>query len=131
MDEKTLLEKYVEARKRLEALDAQIDEAKDNLEQAQKNLHESLAERQAKKTAVYDGIGSYAIGEPTLYASIDKEYEEELFKLLQTNERGDLIKPTVHHRSLATFIKEYIEEGKEVPSFVKLYYKPTGRLYVV
>jgi hypothetical protein len=64
-----------------------------------------------------------------LYASVDKEYEDELFEFVHSQKRDDLIKPQIHHRSLATFVKECMENGVETPEFIKTYYKPTGRFY--
>lgn len=127
--EKELLKKYVEARMLVDSLDEQLKKAKTILEDSINDLHEDLTERGACKTAVYEGLGSYSMGDPTLYASVDKENEKDLFSFLNSQGREDLIKPSVHHRSLATFIKESIDNGVEIPQFIKTYYKPTGRFY--
>lgn len=127
--EKELLQKYAVARELVDLLDSELKKAKAELEQAINNLHEDLIERGASKTAVYEGLGSYSMGDSTLYASVDKENEQDLFSFLNSQGRADLIKPAVHHRSLATFVKESMENGVQIPQFIKTYYKPTGRFY--
>lgn len=127
--EKQILEKYKQLRGEVDALDQQLKEKKANLEKTIEELHEYLAEKGATKTAVYEGIGSYAIGEPTMYCSVLKDDEDKLFGFLKENGREDLIKPSVHHRSLASFVKELLEDGKEKPEFIKSFYKLTGRFY--
>lgn len=127
--EKELLKRYAEARMLVDSLDDQLKKAKAVLEESINDLHEDLTERGACKTAVYDGLGSYSMGDPTLYASVDKENEQDLFMFVNSQNRADLIKPSIHHRSLATFIKESMENGVTIPQFIKTYYKPKGRFY--
>lgn len=127
--EKELLEKYAKARQEVDLFDAKLKAAKAELEDAVIKLHDDLSERGATKTAVYEGLGTYSMGEPTLYASCEKEKEEELFAFVRSKDRADLIKPSVHHRSLASFVNEVLESGETIPDFIKTYYKPTGRFY--
>lgn len=128
-DEKYLLQEYIWARTDVEKLEEELAQNKEKLDKAQSELHEYLIQQGASKTAKYDGLGSYAIKEPSLYASCLKENEEMLFDFVKSQDRTDLIKPQIHHRSLASFVKELKEEGKEIPEFIKVYYKLSGIYY--
>jgi hypothetical protein len=128
-DEKWLLQEYIWARTKVEELDAELIEAKAKLEKAQSELHDCLLERGASKTAVYDDLGSYSIKSPTIIASVKNEFQEQLFEYLKSQDRSDLIKPTVHWKTLSSFVGEVLEEGKSLPEFITVYRKPSGIFY--
>lgn len=54
--------------------------------------------------------------------------EEQLFKYLRSIGRDDLLKLTCHHRSLSSFAKEMLDEGKELPDFIEVWFKPVTML---
>lgn len=128
-NEKYLLQEYIWARTDVDRIEEELKAAKENLDRKQSELHECLIERGATKTAKYEDLGTYAIKEPNLYASCLKENEEALFEFVKSQDRTDLIKPQIHHRSLASFVKELKEDGKEVPDFINVYYKLSGTYY--
>lgn len=115
---------------------AKVSELTDTL----KNLKQDLAETEYKliealnaegkeSSARYEGVGFVSLSKPQLFASYLKENEENVFKFLQDSERSDLIKPTVHAKSLSSYVSELIESGKSVPSYINYYLKPTLKFY--
>ena len=128
-EEKLLLETYVTMRAEVEMLEEKLKFAKLELEGSIVKLHESLQAHGATKTAVYSNIGSYAMKEPSIIASVKNENQEELFEYLYKEGRGDLIKPTCHWKTLSSYAKEVLSDNRALPSFISIYYKPSGIFY--
>ena len=128
MNEKTLVEEY---RKTYDAL-AEAQEAKkaadSAFQQAKAKLIENLEARDATATAKYDGIGRVSLGRPDLFAQVDKANEDILFSYLKGIGRADLLKETVHWKTLSSFAGEMTQAGKNLPEFIKLSFKKVARL---
>lgn len=126
MTEKELVEKYISAKELFEKLEEEAKEAKKDFESIQIKLVEHLQLKSASKTAKYDGLGCISIMSPILGArSLN---EEKLFQYLKETDRQDLIKATVHHKTLSAFVKEQLETGQEIPDFIEYWFKPSTRL---
>lgn len=126
MTEKELVLEYKLAKDEVERLDEESKKAKDRFEKAQAKLVEELQTKGASKTAKYDGIGTITLMKPLVGAR--SENEDVLFEYLKKIGRDDLIKPTVHHKTLSSFVKEMLENGKEIPDFIEYWFKPSTRL---
>jgi hypothetical protein len=122
MTEKEALVEYRDARIIKEDLDIQFKEAQAVLDKKESQLVNLLLDKEARRTADYEGIGSVTLMEPKLHASYTKEYEPQVFEMVRDKE-PEIIKETIHWSSFSKFISGLIEEGKEVPKFVSYYFK--------
>lgn len=126
MTERELVLEYASAKDEVEKLEDNLKLAKDRFEKAQRLLVEELQSKSASQTAKYDGIGRITILKPLIGArSID---EEKLFGYLRQIGRDDLMKMTVHHKTLSSFVKELLDAGMEIPEFIEYWFKPSTRL---
>lgn len=129
MTEFDLLIEYKQARTEVEQLEETLKKAKDRYEKAKLKLVDDLQVRGASRTAKYDGIGSVALLKPIVNArSTD---EAKLFDYLKSVGRDDLIKPTVHFKTLGAFAKEQLEAGDaglKMPDFIEVWFTPSVRL---
>lgn len=126
MNEKDLVLEYKLAKDELERLDDETKKAKERFDKAQLKLVEELQSKGASQTAKYDGIGRITIMKPLVGAR--SENEDVLFDYLKQIGRDDLIRPTVHHKTLSSFVKEMLEGGQEIPDFIEYWFKPSTRL---
>ena len=126
MNEKELVLEYKLAKDEVERLSDESEKAKDRFDKAQAKLVEELQGKGASQTAKYDGIGRITILKPVVGAR--SENEDVLFDYLKQIGRDDLIKATVHHKTLSSFVKEMLETGKDIPDFIEYWFKPSTRL---
>lgn len=127
-DEKELVAKYRQTYDALDEADKLWDDASKAHNQAKTTLIEHLESKGATSSARYEGLGRVSLMDPQLFASVKKENEEELFSYLHEINRGDLIKNTIHWKTLTGFCKEMSEGGKPVPEYITLSYKKVARL---
>lgn len=126
LTERELVLEYKLAKDEVEKLEDSLKTAKDRFDKAQLALVEELQSKGASQTAKYDGVGRISILKPLVGArSLN---EEQLFDYLKQIGRDDLMKLTVHHKTLSSFVKERLEEGSEIPDFIEYWFKPSTRL---
>ncbi len=129
MTERELVLEYKLAKDDVERLEELSKTAKDRFDKAQLALVEELQMKGASQTAKYDGVGRISILKPLVGArSLD---EEKLFEFLKENGRDDLIKLTVHHKTLGSFVKEQLDAGDagiKLPDFIEYWFKLSTRL---
>lgn len=123
MTEKELVEKYVSHRRLVEKLEEELKQEKQYLESTTQELIESMTARDAMTTAKYDGIGSVSLSKPRVFASYDKAVEDVVFDFIESVERAEIIKPTIHPASLSSFVSEMLEQGKAIPECITYYIK--------
>lgn len=116
MTEQELVKNFRVAKETYEDLTEQVKAAKEKMEALRDELVEELMEKGATATAKYEGIGRVNLLKPILGAS--SKDPDKLFEYLKQVGREDLIKPYVHHKTLSTFVKELVDEGKDVPEFI-------------
>lgn len=126
MTERELVLEYKLAKDEVERLEDESKKAKNRFEIAQAKLVEELQSKGASKTAKYDGVGTITLMKPLVGAR--SENEDVLFDYLKQIGRDDLIKPTVHHKTLSSFVKEMLDAGMEIPDFIEYWFKPSTRL---
>jgi Asp-tRNA(Asn)/Glu-tRNA(Gln) amidotransferase A subunit family amidase len=126
--EATLLKRFRDAKVLKKRSEELFENAKKELANVEAELIDVLLAQDKTATATYEGIGSAQLGTPALYASCKVENREMLFDYLRTEKRDDLIKTNVNDKSLSSFVKELIENGKTPPPFVSYYLKPKLKL---
>ena len=129
LDERELVVQFKQAKERRDRLKEDLKNVQEEYDRAEDALIEFLESKSAVSTAKYEGLGCAQIQKPRLYASCGQEDMEKLFSFLKEKRREDLIKASVMPQSLSNFTKECIENGIEVPEFIKYYLKPSIRLY--
>ena len=107
--------KFSELKKEKDRLKDTLTKVQEDLDATEAKLMETL-EAQNLEQVRYDNIGLITIKKPRVTASIIDGQEDLLFENLEKLGRGDLIKRTVNRLSLASFFKELLDEGKEVPA---------------
>jgi len=127
--EMDLVYKYRYAKELLEKSENQYAESKKAVEEIESEIIELLQAEGKERTAKYEGVGFISLMSPRVYASCLKEKEDDLFSFLKQEGRDDMIRPTVNARTLSSFVKELMDEGKPVPECVNYYLKPAIRLY--
>lgn len=129
MSERALVSDYIEKRAIYEDLKEQTTQAYQAYQEAERNLAEAMLLEGKTRTAKYDDLGFVSLEKPSVYASCTKEMEPELFSWLIVNGMDSLIKQTVHHKSLSTLVKSFLDENKPIPEFIKYYEEPRVKLY--
>lgn len=126
--ERELVLAYKNAYDQLNEADEAYKKCDEAFNEAKVKLIEDMEARNATSTAKYEGIGRVSLLKPELFASVKKENQELLFDYLKSIGREDLIKPSVHHRSLSSFIGELTEKGEAPPEFITVGFKKVTRL---
>lgn len=126
MTERELVLEYSQAKEEVEATEETLKKAKDRFDKAQAKLVEELQTKGASQTAKYDGIGRITILQPLIGAR--SMNEDALFDYLKQIGRDDLMKVSVHHKTLSSFVKEMLDGGQEIPDFIEYWFKASTRL---
>jgi septal ring factor EnvC (AmiA/AmiB activator) len=129
MNEQALVEKFAQAKEKLDSLKEQCSLAQKEFDTVEANLVELLQTEEKEATARYERIGYCSLSKPRIYANCKEENRTDLFKYLRAHKRGDLIKPTVNPQSLSTYVGELLASAKQVPDFIGYYLKTGVRYY--
>jgi hypothetical protein len=128
--EMDLLAAYVSARAAKDDAARAKAVAEENLKSAEDALAEYMSDREIEATATYPGLGRVALIPPDVaFPSYDKEKEGEVFAFIRARGDEDIIKESVRHSSLKSFIKRILGEDNAVPEFFTYYLKPGLRWY--
>jgi len=125
LSERSLIEEVIEARQNRDIAKKAKAEAENDVLRAEAKLVEFMTEKGVKSTAKYEGLGMAILEKPELFARCNKPDQEALFGYLTEIGRGDMIKPSVHHKSLSSFVGEVLEQGGELPEFIQYGFKQT------
>ena len=110
-----LLDSVLKAREKVAELDQQLKDAKEERSKVESQLIE-LMELSEEKTFKTDG-GIVVMRKEQIYASFIKDKKDEAIKWIDEEcGRSDLIKPSVHPRSLTTLITNRLKDGENVPA---------------
>lgn len=129
MNERDLLVDFKKKREALEIATEAKTAAQKEFDAAEMRLIEHLTNIGAESTASYDGLGYAKMSKPQVYASCLKENEDKLKEKLKEMGRTDIIKETIHPRSLSSLVGELLADGKQPPDVVKYYLKTNVRVY--
>lgn len=127
-EEKELLVKLREVASRKEALEEQLKEVNKEFTRAYALLHQHLIDNGKESTSEYAGVGKVRLMPSETIASVKAGRLEELEQYLKQEDRLDLIKPSVHWKSLSSFVNELMLEGKRLPDCIEVYNKPKLRM---
>ena len=126
--ERELLESFKKLKEDYEQIEEIKSKAYHALEKAKRELAEYLEDSGKEKTAEYKDIGHATLLEPTPMGSYLKENEDRIYAWVRSIDREDVIRPTIHWRTLSSLIKECREHGIELPVQMDVYDKPNIRL---
>lgn len=127
--ERELVARLKVALETFDRTEAAHKKAKEELDSIKDAVCAMLEEQGKDRTASYTGVGFASSVKPRLYASCNAENQETLHNILRQEGRGDMVKETVHHSSLAAWVGERLEAGKPVPQIVAYGFKNNVRLY--
>lgn len=129
MSEIDLVIKLRDTKRQKEEIENALKLVKEELIKTESLLIEALNAEGKEASARYEGIGFVSLSKPQLFASYLKDNEETVFEFVRSQGREDLIKPTIHARSLSSYVGELIERGEKVPEYVNYYLKPQLKFY--
>jgi len=127
--ERELVVRLREERSRYEKLNTELKSCRAEIDGIEAKLIEMLTAQGKTATAKYEGLGFVGLEKPELYANCRKENEDTLFSYLAEIGRSDLVRSSVHPRTLSSFVKECLEQGKGLPEFISYYLKPSVKFY--
>jgi len=113
--EQELLSAVLDARKIVNEWDTKLHEAKEIKNKVETELIEYMDDRDLKsfKSAVFP---CNVTRKETLYVSISAENKEEAMRFIEEDcGRGDIIKRSVHNKTLSSFIGKRLKDAEAVP----------------
>ncbi len=122
MNETELLQAVLEARQKVAEYDGFLKDAKEVKQKAEGALIEYMDNRELKsfKSAT---LNCLAVRKETLYVSVEKERKVEAFKWIEEDcGRADMIKPSIHNRTLSSFISKLLIKGEKIPQELFTYF---------
>lgn len=117
-----LLQAVLESRQEVSEIDAKLSEAKEIKNAAEIALIEYMENNDLKsfKDAT---LNCSAITRETLYVSIDKDRRDEAYRWITDDMgRNDLVKPSIHNKTLSSFVGEMLKNGEKVPQELFKYF---------
>lgn len=125
MTETELLEAVLEARQKVAEIDALLSEEKAKKESAEAALIEYMDNRELKSFKS-STLNCNVIRRETLYVSIDKDKKDEAFRWIEEDMgRKDIIKPSIHNKTLSSFISDLLKKGERIPQdMFNYFFKP-------
>lgn len=112
LTERELVVALKEADDLLESLAVQVKDAKKKYEDAEGAILQHLEDSDKEATAEYEGVGKVQRKEPKLKASVNAENFDAFVEFLKTEDRLDIVKPTINAGTLNTFIGERLTMPK-------------------
>ena len=124
-NETELLQAVLEARQEVTRIDSLLKDAKKVKQMAEGSLIEYMDNRELKSFKSTT-LSCSAIRKETLYVSIDKEKKDEAFRWIEEDMgRKDMIKPSIHNKTLSSFVADLLKKGEPVPQeLFKYFFKP-------
>jgi hypothetical protein len=124
-NEQELLQAVLEARQKVSELDGFLADAKEVKKNAETELVEYMDNHDLKsfKSSV---LNCGVVRKETLYVSIEEDKKAEAMRWIEEDcGRGDMIKPTIHNKTLSSFISGRLKEALTIPQeLFSYYFKP-------
>ncbi len=121
--EKELFQDVIDARNECDRIEGQLKEAKARKEEVEGLLIERMDAKDLKSFRV-EGLGNI-IRKQMLYPSVEKSDQEALIAYVDEElGKNYAVKRTIHSATLRSIITEELSEGRSVPEFIRLYFKP-------
>jgi len=123
--EQELLQSVLEARQKVTEIDASLSEAKQVKEQAEATLIEYMDNRDLKSFKSMT-LKATVVRKESLYVSVDKDKKDEALQWISEDcGRPDMIKPSIHNKTLTSFIGDMLKKGEKIPQdMFKYFWKP-------
>jgi hypothetical protein len=123
--EQELLQDVLEARHKVNEIDDALTAAKEVKEKSEAILVEYMDNRELKSFKS-STLNCSVVRKETLYVSIDKDRKDEAMRWIEEDcGRGDMIKPSIHNKTLSSFIGERLKTGLTIPQeLFKYFFKP-------
>ena len=123
--ETELLSAVLDARKKAKEIEALLTEAKEVKQKAEGSLIEYMDNRELKSFKSTT-LNCSAIRKETLYVSIEKEKKDEALRWISEDcGRADMIKASIHNRTLSSFVSDLLKKGDPIPQeLFKYFFKP-------
>lgn len=102
------------------ALESELDIIKGNIHVLKTEKIPPLMEKYDILEVRIEGAGLLK-KKPIIYASYSKANEEVVFEWLRERGDGDLIKPTLNHRTFESYARELVEENEPMPDEIKVH----------
>lgn len=109
------------ARKEAELIKVKLAEANDRVNRAESMLKEHMLKKELKSIRI-NGIGLVTLKAPKLTVQCNQSENEKLFAWLDEIDRKDVIKETVHSKTLTTLVTELHDKGQTIPEFIRTGY---------
>lgn len=103
----TLADQYRQLRERKKELEADLQEVNRQLRRVELDLANEMSNEEMPR---FDRAGHTFYLSTQIYASPVHGCSDELYQWLKEHGYGDLVKETVHSRTLSSFVKELMEE---------------------
>ena len=127
MNERNLVEEYGIIKRKKKEVDQLADSLKSQLAAKEQAIVSLLLSNQAKSTAKYDGIGFANIRKPEIKtANFPIDCQDDFFKFVEDEGCKEIIKLNIHPTTLRSFVKNILEEGRDLPPY--LYYEPIQKI---
>jgi len=123
--EQDLLSAVLEARQKVAEIDASLSEAKSEKETAEAALIEHMDNKELKSFKSTT-LNCTVIRRETLYVSIEKDKKDEALRWISEDcGRSDMIKPSIHNKTLSSFISDLLKKGETFPQdLFNYFFKP-------
>lgn len=110
--------RFRELKDRKETLESELKECQAEITLLEKEvIPQKMDENEIEKFTV-EGVGTI-FTQMKVYASVPKEREMEFHAWLRDEGHGDMIRDYVFPGTLSSFAKEQLEQGVELPEFIK------------
>jgi len=125
--EHELLQSVIDAREEVEKLKTLLANAQESKDKAEEELIKFMDDRDLKsfRSSI---LPITVIRSTDLHASIvkdTKQQEDEAFQWIEEEcGRGDLIRKTIHWKSLSSFISKKLKAGEPVSDCIKFHFEP-------
>ena len=123
-EEYKAVQDLVKAKKLKTELNKAIEEAKTEYGRAEEALLAFLDRMATRGTRHYAGVGQITIDGVEVHASISEENKELAFQAIEKMGRGEVIKRTIHPKTLDSFVSELKDTGVPVPPEITVFEKP-------
>lgn len=116
------MQDYVNARLERDRIEKLLEESKETLVKAESDLIKAMEDNGVEATAKYEGLGRFQICKPSIRVSIEQGRETDAYQYLRYMGEGDLIKETIHWKSLSSIIGQKVEKNESLPDCFKYYF---------
>jgi predicted nuclease with TOPRIM domain len=112
---------------RKEALEAELKKLNEDIKKIEVERLPAMMDQNDVEKFTVEGVGTI-FQQVKVYAHVKKEDEARFHEWLRETGNADLIKAYVFPQTLASFAKEQLEQGTDLPDFLTAHKVPTAML---